>query len=66
MITAEDIGCQVEDPEGRVGILRAVIRDYEDPAEAPGERCKRPTAFIRAEGGGTEWLVPPEHVRRAS
>ncbi|MFF5566063.1 hypothetical protein ACFY7Z_05800 [Streptomyces sp. NPDC012623] len=64
MITAADIGRRVEDAEGRVGVLRAVILDYEDPAGLPGARRKRPTAFLRPEGGGTEWLVAPEDVRR--
>ncbi|MFJ2440736.1 MULTISPECIES: hypothetical protein [unclassified Streptomyces] len=55
----------MEDATGRVGILRDVIPDYEDPAESPGLRRKRPTAFLWPVGGGAEWLVNPEHVRRA-
>lgn len=65
MIGPDDIGRRVEDGTGRVGILRDVIRDYEDPAELPSERRKRPTAFLWPEHGGREWLVPPDHVRRA-
>ncbi|MEU3047018.1 hypothetical protein ABZ705_10925 [Streptomyces sp. NPDC006984] len=65
MVTAEDIGRRVEDGAGRVGILRDVIPDYEDPAGLPGERRKRPTAFLWPEGGGREWLVPPDSVKRA-
>ncbi|MEV7426266.1 MULTISPECIES: hypothetical protein [unclassified Streptomyces] len=65
MITAADVGRRVEDEEGRVGVLRDVILDYEDPADLPRERRKRPTAFLRPEDGGTEWLVAPEHVRWA-
>ncbi|WP_424861484.1 hypothetical protein [Streptomyces sp. MMS24-I29] len=65
MIAREDIGARVEDAAGRVGILRDVIPDYEDPAESPGLRRKRPTAFLGPVGGGAEWLVSPEHVRRA-
>lgn len=65
MIAREDIGARVEDTAGRVGILHDVILDYEDPAESPGLRRKRPTAFLRPMGGGAEWLVSPEDVRRA-
>ncbi|AXG82606.1 hypothetical protein DVK44_15040 [Streptomyces paludis] len=60
----DDIGAQVEDATGRVGILRDVIPDYEDPAEPSWLRRKRPTAFLRPAGGGAEWLVPPDDVRR--
>ncbi|MFE0703213.1 hypothetical protein [Streptomyces sp. NPDC058872] len=65
MVTRADIGRPVRDHAGRVGILRDVIPDHEDPAESPGERRKRPTAFLWPEGGGREWLVPPSGVRRA-
>lgn len=65
MIARADIGARVEDAAGRVGILRDVIPDYEDPAESPGLRRKRPTAFLWPVGGGAEWLVPPGDVRRA-
>lgn len=63
-VTADDIGKRVRDASGRVGILRDVIRDYEDPGKPPGERLKRPVAFLRPEGGGREWLAPPQQVRR--
>nr|WP_233518570.1 hypothetical protein [Streptomyces corynorhini] len=59
-----DIGRRVEDAAGRVGVLRALIRDYEDPADMPGARRKRPTAFLWPEEGGREWLVSPHDVRR--
>lgn len=62
MITAGRIGDRVRDGAGRVGILRDVIVDYEDPAELPGRRRKRPTAFLWPESGGREWLVPPDSV----
>jgi hypothetical protein len=65
MVTSADIGQHVEDRAGRVGVLRDVILDYEDPAQLPSERQKRPTAFLRPEGGGREWLVPPDNVKRA-
>lgn len=65
MITIKDVGKRVEDSAGRVGILRDVIPDFEDPSDMPEERRKRPTAFLRPEGGGMEWLVPPDSVRRA-
>ncbi|MFI8518736.1 hypothetical protein ACIGEZ_13060 [Streptomyces sp. NPDC085481] len=64
MVTRADIGKPVRDDVGRVGILRDLIPDYEDPAESPGARRKRPTAFLRPEGGGREWLVPPSGVQR--
>ncbi|MCX4549719.1 hypothetical protein OG204_18130 [Streptomyces sp. NBC_01387] len=54
----------MEDVAGRVGILRDVIGDYEDPAEAPGKRRKRAVAFLWPEGGGREWSVPPADVTR--
>ena len=60
MVTAEDIGRRVEDMAGRVGILRDVMPDWEDPAELPSERRKRPTAFVQPPGGGLEWLAPPD------
>lgn len=65
MITQANIGQRVEDAAGRMGILRDVIPDYEDPAAMPGERRKRPTAFLRPESGGREWLVPPNTVKPA-
>ncbi|MFJ8335532.1 hypothetical protein [Streptomyces sp. NPDC094437] len=65
-VTAEDIGKRVQDASGRIGILRDVIGDYEDPGELPGERQKRPLAFLSPEGGGREWLAPPQQVRRVS
>lgn len=60
MITRRDIGGRVQDASGRIGILRDVIPDYEDPADPPRERRKRPAAFLRPEGGGREWIVPPK------
>ncbi|WP_405619365.1 hypothetical protein OG292_31685 [Streptomyces sp. NBC_01511] len=62
MITEKDVGQRVEDGAGRVGILRDVIKDYEDPAELPGERQKRHAAFLSPEGGGLEWIVSPASV----
>ncbi|WP_330317023.1 hypothetical protein [Streptomyces platensis] len=64
MITLAEIGKRVEDAAGRVGILRDVIPDYVDPADPPGERRERATAFLWPEGGGAEWLVPPDAVKR--
>ncbi|MEU7039792.1 hypothetical protein AB0A77_01875 [Streptomyces varsoviensis] len=65
MITEADIGHQVEDATGRVGILRDLIPDYVDPADPPSKRRKRPVAFLWPVGGGEEWLVPPDTVKRA-
>ncbi len=64
MITAADIGQRVTDAAGRVGILRDVIKDFEDPAESPGERRKQTVAFIWPERGGREWMAPPASVKR--
>lgn len=64
MITSRDVGKLVEDSAGRVGILRDVIKDYEDPAVLPSERRKKPTAFIWPESGGRERLVDPKEVNR--
>ncbi|QES09824.1 hypothetical protein DEJ44_32140 [Streptomyces venezuelae] len=63
MITANDIGRRVQDDRGRVGILRDLIPDYEDPSEyPPAARRQRATAFVWPEGGGREWLTTPESV----
>lgn len=64
MVTREDIGQRVKDGAGRVGILRDVMGDYEEPSDPPDEWRKRPTAFVWPEGGGREWLVPPDAVTR--
>ncbi|RSS34459.1 hypothetical protein EF906_29560 [Streptomyces sp. WAC08241] len=65
MITPADVGRRVDDGTGRVGVLREVMRDYEDPAEPPLRRRKRAVAFLRPEDGGKEWIVPLEDVTRA-
>lgn len=62
MVTRGDIGGPVRDRAGRTGVLRDLIPDYEDPAESPGRRRRRPMAFVGPEGGGREWLVPPDEV----
>ncbi|NEA09808.1 hypothetical protein G3I27_16720 [Streptomyces sp. SID10692] len=64
-VTAEDIGKRVQDASGRIGILRDVMRDCEDPGELPGERHKRSVAFLWPEGGGRERLAPSQQVTRA-
>ncbi|PNE41980.1 hypothetical protein AOB60_15525 [Streptomyces noursei] len=64
MITSADIGKPVVDDVGRVGVLVDVIADYEDPSMPTSERRKRPTAFIRPERGGREWLASPVEVNR--
>ncbi|MFF9570228.1 hypothetical protein [Streptomyces sp. NPDC014685] len=55
---------RVQDRAGRVGILRDVDPEWEDPAKLPSERRKTPMAFVRPEGGCPEWLVPPGTVVR--
>ncbi|MFD4315175.1 hypothetical protein [Streptomyces sp. NPDC058548] len=64
MISRADIGHPVQDEQGRVGILRDVIADYEDPADMPAERRKKRVAFLGPENGGREWTAPPQTVRR--
>ncbi|WP_242581084.1 hypothetical protein [Streptomyces sp. MST-110588] len=56
------MGQKVTDSSGRVGILREVIRDWEDPAELPNERKKQTVAFVRPEGGGVEWMTSPARL----
>ncbi|MEU2548390.1 hypothetical protein ABZ618_23610 [Streptomyces roseolus] len=63
-ISAEDVGRLVQDAYGRVGVLRDVIRDYEDPAVMPTERRPRHVAFLAPENGGREWLAPLNTVTR--
>lgn len=63
MIGPDDIGRRVKDSAGRIGILRAVDLEWEDPAELPSARRKQATAFMGPEGGGREWLVPADTVR---
>ncbi|MFC0596821.1 hypothetical protein [Streptomyces palmae] len=65
MVTRKDIGQRVEDEFGRVGILRDVIKDWEDPAALPWERRRQTVAFIGHERSGCEWVVPSEEVQRA-
>ncbi|MEU9762856.1 hypothetical protein AB0D98_24615 [Streptomyces sp. NPDC047987] len=65
MVTRADLGKRVTDEAGRVGILRDVIKDYEDPSDLPAERRKRAVAFLRPEGGGREGLVSPGAVKPA-
>lgn len=62
MVTVDDIGKRVEDSAGRVGILRDVIPDWEDPAELPQKRRKQPTAFIWPEPVARNgWRRPPPY-----
>ncbi|MFH9405098.1 hypothetical protein ACH4JS_35835 [Streptomyces sp. NPDC017638] len=63
MVTERMIGKAVTDGE-RVGILQDIIRDWGDPAEMPGQRKARLTAFVRARGGGREWTAPPSRLDR--
>lgn len=65
MVDQKDIGKPVQDMDGRVGILRAIIKDWEDPAQMPSERVKVPTAFVQPPGGGREWMVSPQALARA-
>ncbi|MBB1255367.1 hypothetical protein H3146_18690 [Streptomyces sp. OF3] len=64
MITRADIGSLVRDEEGRVGILRDVIPDYEETSDPPCQHRTRPMAFLWPQEGGREWAVPPDTVRR--
>lgn len=64
MVTDKDVGQRVKDSAGRVGILRAVLTDWEDPAKLPPDRRKQTLAFLWPEGGGREWTAPPRAVER--
>ncbi len=66
VVTRKDIGERVEDDRGRVGVLKEVIRDWENPASPAWERKKTPTAFVRDERTGLEWLAPPARVQRVA
>jgi hypothetical protein len=65
VIGQKDIGKRVQDPAGKVGILRAVIRDYADPAALPWKRKEAPTAFVWDEQTAREWLAPPGELERS-
>ncbi|MDH2392144.1 hypothetical protein QCN29_25840 [Streptomyces sp. HNM0663] len=65
MVGTEDIGKPVKNAAGRVGILREVIADWEDPAKLPSERRKAPTAFVSPEYGGREWTTSPSALSPA-
>ncbi|MGW1253883.1 hypothetical protein ACWD5Q_01535 [Streptomyces sp. NPDC002513] len=62
MVGIEDIGRPVKNAAGRVGTLREVIHDWEDPAKLPSERRKTPTAFVSPERGG---CAEPVNVTKA-
>ncbi|MEU0952778.1 hypothetical protein ABZ353_10610 [Streptomyces niveus] len=70
MVTRKDIGRRVAfpadfPPDSDVqGVLREVMKDWEDPAASPANRVKKPIAFIGPlEGGGREWMVPLNQVK---
>lgn len=65
MVTRADIGKPVKDDARRVGILRDVIRDYEDPAVPPGRHRKSPTACLWPRGGFVSGRSPLASVQRA-
>ena len=61
MVTPNHIGRLVRDSLGREGILRAVMKDWENPAVLPPERKKQDVAFLGpVKGGGKEWMVDPQ------
>jgi hypothetical protein len=67
MVSSDDIGRVVEDHQGRIGVLREVMRDWEDPAAIKEDRVKRHVAFIgRKYGGGREWIVDIDQVTLTS
>ncbi|GAV41794.1 hypothetical protein [Streptomyces acidiscabies] len=57
MVTAEHIGKTVTDGQ-RTGILMDLI-PWENPDQPPAHRRSRLMAYVRPEGGGTEWDAPP-------
>ncbi|MCX5203901.1 hypothetical protein OG897_20890 [Streptomyces sp. NBC_00237] len=64
MIDQKDIGKRVTDRAGNIGILRAVIMDYADPASLAWQRKEVPTAFVWDEQTAREWLAPPGKLER--
>lgn len=48
------------------GVLQEIIKDWEDPAAAPGERLKQTVAFVRPSAGGREWLAAPSQLSPVS
>ncbi|MEU8891173.1 hypothetical protein [Streptomyces sp. NPDC048442] len=64
MIDRKDIGKRVQDPAGKVGILRDVIMDYVDPAAPSWKRKEAPMAFVWDEQTAREWLAPPGKLER--
>ncbi|MEV4338775.1 hypothetical protein [Streptomyces sp. NPDC049590] len=60
-VTRDHIGKPVTDGQ-RVGILAEIIKDWEDPAQPPGERIKVAAAFVRPKGGGREWMARPSQL----
>ncbi|GHA04475.1 hypothetical protein GCM10010329_28880 [Streptomyces spiroverticillatus] len=61
-VTKQDIGKRVEDDRGRVGVLKEVMQDWADPSDLPWKRTVRPTAFVRDEKTGLEWILPARTV----
>lgn len=64
MVTRSDIGKRVTDGH-RTGVLKDVIKDWEDPGKIRSEAFKVTTAFVRPEGGGREWMARPANLRCA-
>ncbi|GGW18670.1 hypothetical protein GCM10018980_58560 [Streptomyces capoamus] len=60
-VTRDHIGKTVTDGQ-RSGVLTDIMKEWEDPAEKPGERVKRTVAFVRPSGGGREWLARPSRL----
>ncbi|MFA7768256.1 hypothetical protein ACGFNX_30285 [Streptomyces sp. NPDC048723] len=65
MIDRSDIGERVQDAYGRIGILRDIDLQWEDPSDPPGGRRRHMVAFISPEHGGREWHADPATVQRA-
>ena len=55
----QHIGQAVVDVDGRRGILMDIVPKWTNPADMPGDRVERPTAFVRSAGGGVEGCVSP-------
>ncbi|MFM9446857.1 hypothetical protein [Streptomyces acidiscabies] len=63
MVTAEHIGKTVTDGV-REGVLMAVYEDM-DVNQLPAYRKPELVAWVRPEGGGTEWDVRPSVLELA-
>ncbi len=63
-VSKKDIGKRVADDRGHEGVLKEFMKDWADPSELPWKRTIRPTAFVRDEITGLEWILPALTVNK--